>query len=221
MKTGDKKQAVILTVVAVLAVGFLGYRLIPAGSKAVTALRSGEPGVKGASRELQLPLVVTGNPFSHPKLATLPIAATQSPLPNAPIDKSGTFPFQPGRPPGASDGSGSGQGPGASDGSGSGQGPGASDGSDSGHGPDESAGVIRRLKEQVPRISVIAIMRVERPLAMLSINNTNSRAFYEGDLVAPGVRLVKVGDNVVVVKVNGKLRSIAVGSEIGGEEDSK
>src|SRR5436309_11255519 len=94
MKTGNGRQAMILAIVAILSIGFLVYQLMPAKMR---------PMVLGGSRQAagiaptmdstdNLSLLVIGNPFSHPKLATKSIApAPVSEVANG-IDKSGQMP---------------------------------------------------------------------------------------------------------------------------------
>ena len=69
MILGDKKQVTILGLVALLAIGFLVTQLIPKGGKFVASVTA-EPTKQAAEVEaVSLPLEVSGNPFSHAKLA--------------------------------------------------------------------------------------------------------------------------------------------------------
>ena len=66
MKTGNKNQAMALSVVAVLAVGFLVYQLLPAKSKPSFVARAPEVSLAGRPGKVDdMSLVVLGNPFSH------------------------------------------------------------------------------------------------------------------------------------------------------------
>lgn len=194
MRTGDVKQAVILSVVALAALVFLGVRVPPRGSSLL-------PMLGGAPRETvsatlptgeSLPLALVGNPFSHPKLAP-PQQRPAAANPRPDIDKSGGFapmavdelPNPNGRPT-----------------------------SDP---PEESAGIARQ-QEQEPRISLNAIMRVEGPVALLSLNRGKAELHKSGDELTKGVRLVDIGQTEVTLSVFGRKRVLQVGGSLGNSE---
>lgn len=194
MKTGNKTQAVVLSVVAVLAIAFLVYQLMPSqvkpllGSGARTSTAAQSP---GASQELTL--AVLGNPFSHPMLATKPAAKDVKP-PQSQIDKNGKIPpYDPGEPPGATGGA-------------------------SPKTPADIAGKDRS-KDKGPRIKLTAIMRVGDPVAMLAVDDKPGQAYGEGDLLAPNARLIKIGDSSITVRVSGVEHEIATGDSYGTPED--
>ena len=71
MKTGNKNQAVMLSVVAVGAIAFLVIELMPAKMRPSLAqilptAGKTEPSIVVTN---DLPLTLVGDPFSHPKLA--------------------------------------------------------------------------------------------------------------------------------------------------------
>lgn len=192
MKVGDKKQAAILTIVAVLALGFLFTQLLP-GKRVKFQLpvevRSAEEKPKASE---ELPLAVIGNPFSHPKLATKPVLAASPGTNFQPdIDKSGHLtPYSPGPLP---DAGGTGD-------------------------PAETAGNDRQEK-QVPRVTLTGLMRVDEPLAMLAVENREAKSYAMGDLVAENARLIAIGDNSVTIRVNGKPRELRMGETLGPKKE--
>ncbi|MEA2554350.1 MAG: hypothetical protein QOJ65_2526 [Fimbriimonadaceae bacterium] len=207
MKTGDKKQAIALTAVAVLAIGFLGSRLIPSKSATVKAVRAAEAAKPELGSDvLDLPLAVLGNPFSHPKLAvqTVKVDQAQTPAPKKPpktdIDKGklpdwagdtggdSAPPFDPGDPNSGTTNT------------------------------EENAGETRKTPRG-PRIRVIALMRVGHPLAMLAVNDGNSVTFGVGEKILDGVKLAGIGDSFVTVSDFGKLRRIKVGETSDPNQD--
>jgi hypothetical protein len=219
MKTGNKKQAMILSVVAVLAVAFLVYQLMPAKAKPFSAPASPEVSLtQNASTSQNLSLAVLGNPFSHPKLASKPVV-TDVKQPPSSIDKSGTFaPVSPGALPGAGGGS-PGQ-DGRSDSGAAGSGGAGGQGSSIPNSPAENAGKDRK-EIQGPRIKLTAIMRVGEPVAMLAVNDQPGKTYSEGDLLASNARLIKIGDSSVTVRINGKQHEIATGGSYGAPEENK
>lgn len=195
MKTGNKAQAVVLSIVAVLAVGFLIYQLVPSQGKPFLglAVASASP-AQGASAPHELTLAVLGNPFSHPMLATKPVVTHDVKQPPSQIDKSGTIsPVTPGPLPGVNAKTG-------------------------GNPPEDNAGK-HRLKVQGPRITLSAIIRVGESVAMLAINDKPGQTFSEGDTLAPNAKLIKIGDSSVTVRVNGIEHEIATGDRYEAPED--
>lgn len=199
MKTGNKTQAVVLSFVAVLAIGFLVYQLLPSKVKPSIAgvAQTGSSVAPSATADVsqELPLHLIGNPFSHPKLATHVAPAERKAPPPLPvgIDKSGSFTPVLGEPS-ATGGT-----------------------AESGSQPAESAGNTR-LKQQEPRIKLTAIMRVGDPVAMLEVDNRPGKAYGEGDLLANRATLVSIGDGAVTVRINGVPHEIALGHTYGSNE---
>lgn len=202
MKTGDKKQAVILSVVAVLAIAFLGYQLRPKTKPLVAAGVQEASATATPSEDSEaLPLTVIGNPFSHSKLATKSppkqaAAHSPTPAPNSAIDKSGGF--SPLDPASVLALAGSGK---------------------QSAGTEESAGASR-YEEQAPLVTLTGLMSVDQPLAMLAVNNQEAKAYAVGDLVAEKTRLVKIRDSSVVLEVNGKTRVLGLGETLKPKKES-
>ncbi len=205
MKTGNKIQALVLGVVAVLAIAFLVYQLMPSQSKPLlgSATRTAST-AQGPSASQELSLAVLGNPFSHPMLAAKPIKQDAKQPPSQ-IDKAGMF--SPVRPklPGVN-------------GDASQPAPDYAAKDASPNLPADNAG-NNRSKVQGPRIQLTAIMRVGEPVAMLAIDDQTGKAFSEGDLLAPNARLIKIRDSSVTVRVNGVEHEIATGDSYGAPED--
>ena len=211
MKTGNKKQAIALSVVAVLAVGFLGYQLMPSAAKPSFVSSAPEVKLEGTPGTAQnLSLAVLGNPFSHPKLAKKVLVTALPPVPNSLIDKSGSIPpFNPqALTPGAGEG---GLGEAVALASGTPQ---------TGKKPEESAGKSRS-KARGPRIKLNAIMRVGEPVAMLAVDDRHGITYSEGDVLAPGTRLIVIGDGSVTVRIFGEEHKIATGETYPPEDNKK
>ena len=186
MKTGNKSQAMILAVVAVLAIGFLIYQLLPGKEKPSFVARAPEVSLSpSAGAVATLSLEVAGNPFSHPKLAPSEPAAVPKAQPPSQIDKSGSVtPVSPEMPQVA------------------GQTPGTN--------AAENAGKTR-LKIQGPSIKLTAIMRVGDPVAMLNVNDKSGQTFGVGDLIDPKTRLIAIGGSSITVEFLGEEHEIATG----------
>jgi hypothetical protein len=211
MKTGNKNQAMALSVVAVLAVGFLVYQLLPAKSKPSFVARAPEVSLAGRPGKVDdMSLVVLGNPFSHPMLATKE-ASAPSPAPAPAIDKSGHLPPMAVSGLPGTDGSAQGS-------NGSADSPGADGGAPGSKGPADSAGNTR-LNVRGPRIKLSAILRVGEPVAMLAIDDQPGKTYSEGDLLAPGTRLLSIGDGSVTVRIFGEEHVIATGDTYKPSKD--
>jgi len=193
MKTGNKKQVILLSVVAIGAIAFLVYQLLP--SKIRPAF--GQPVARPASEpavDTDFGLALIGDPFSHPKLAVKPVAVSNA----APveIDKSGYNPFH---IPGLLD---------------------ATVAPDLGSNPAENAGAHRQ-KPQGPQITVVAVMHAGSPVAMLEVNGKEAKSFNEGDLIAPNARLISIGESSVSVRVNGEMHELSTGDSYGSKTEEK
>jgi len=199
MKTGNKKQAILLSVVAVGAIFFLGHQLMPSKLAAIGLASSAPaPATIKIDSGSDLPFALVGNPFSHPKLAVKPVAASQAQLPFSDIDKSGVF------HPLASDLPATG-----------------SYTRDSGSTPEGNAGEDRQKDQASPEIRLAAVMAVGQPIALLEVNGTEAKEFSVGDQVAEGTKLIKIEDRGVTIKVNGVLHFIAAGGTFGSKETDK
>ena len=197
MKTGNKNQAIVLSVVAVLAIAFLVYQLLPEKVKPTfAALSPAQVSTPAGHPSDDLSLALLGNPFSHPMLATKPAPGAVKPTkaPEPQIDKTGSLPVTFTRLPAA-----------GQDGQASKQ-------------PAESAGATR-LKDQGPRIKLTAIMRVGDPVAMLEVDDQPAKALGEGDLIAKDSTLVSIGDGMVTIRVRGVEHQIAMGETFGSHEE--
>lgn len=205
MKTGNKKQAIVLSAIALLAVAFLVYQLMPAKGTPFSAAPTPAASSSGTPSPSQdLSLAVMGNPFSHPKLASKVVSEMPSPQPKASIDKSGSVPLKPSGLPNPEDVDRS-----------TPQG-----GTSGGSTPEDIAG-NNRLKVQGPRIKLTAIMRVGEAVAMLEVNDQPEKTFVEGDRLAPNASLVKIGDSSITVLINGMKHEIATGDTYGSSEEKR
>jgi hypothetical protein len=199
MKAGNKKQAAILSVVAVGAIGFLIYQLVPSkvGNLAAAITGSGSNAAAApSSAPDNLSLLVLGAPFSHPKLAAKPVVALAAPQMPSDINKNGKDPFNPGAPTDANSST------------------------TTPAGPDESAGEGQQEKKG-PSIRVTAIMIVDQPIAMLSVDGGDAKQYSEGDQLSDRTRLISIGESSVTVRINGALHQIATGQTYGGDTQEK
>lgn len=196
MKTGNKNQAILLSVVAVGAIAFLAHQLMPAKFIPLGSVAAAPRAASTPSADLsKLPLTLLGNPYSHPKLATLPTITAAAPISD--IDKN--VPFDPFAGPLAKAsivtwGSGS--------------------------NTADSAGEDRQ-KPQGPQIRVAAVIAVGEPEAMLEVNGKEATPFSVGDLIASNARLVQVSDASVKVRINGIVHEIAMGATYGLKENKE
>ena len=207
MKTGNKSQAVILTVVAIGAIGFLVIQLLPAKLKPIVGLStSAASGSQTSIVDTNLPLMLVGDPFSHPKLAVKKEAQSPGPKPPREILR-GAFPL--GLPgldaPGVEPMSGSGDG---------GSEP------DLGSKTEENAGTSQQ-KQQVPQISLVGIEDAGTPVALLQVGNEEERTYRAGEKLAKGVWLTVVDHGFVEVRVGDEDHRIGLGEKYGGSNEDK
>lgn len=145
-----------------------------------------------------------GDPFSHPKLATN-LGAAPPPVataPNAAPTATGMSAPAPALPPPAIGGTLPVK-------------PQFNIVPDGSPKPAENAGNDREQKEsQGPKVALTAIVKVDKPVAFLSLNGGESRAFRPGDLLAPGVRLSHVGNGFVRFQSPKASFHLSVGQEI-------
>jgi hypothetical protein len=183
------------------AVGFLAFSVAGLGKTVVSRMSALPRGPDDArTSETTLPLELLGDPFSHPKLtsaaaeveasmtATPPSGEGEAPpsLPGGRGGFSGLAPFNVGIGPRLPNG----------------------------EQPAETAGGNRDI-EGGRRLSVAlsAIVKVNRAVALLSVNDGESRAFRKGDLICPGLRLVEIGAGAVTLRTPQKTFELKVGGE--------
>ncbi len=193
MKTGNRNQAIILSIVAVGAIVFLVIQLLPAKIRPTLGGLTSRP-VADAPVSTNFALTLVGDPFSHPKLAVKPVAAVVSnPVPSD-IDKSGYTPVHwPGLPN-------------------------VQDTTESGSNPADNAGTHRQ-KPKDPVITVVAVVHAGSPVAMLEVAGKEAQSFKEGDLLAPHARLISIGDGSVSVLINGEMHEISTGETYGSKTE--
>ena len=197
MTLTSAQKLILLSVMATAAVGFLAFSVAGLG-KTVVSRMSASPRDTEEVKESQttLPLELLGDPFSHPKLTAeaakpgaiaTPGATTMPPaLPGGVTGLTGVGPFQVGLDP---------------------QFPG-------GDQPAESAGLNRNMEGgRRLSVSLTAIVKVSRAVALLSVNNGETRAFRQGDLVCPGLRLIEIGSGAVTLRTPEKTFELKVGGE--------
>lgn len=200
MKTGNVRQVMILSAVAIGAIGFLGNTLLGLGKSVVSSLRQADPAEKDAPADDAAPSQLMGDPFFHPRLANA-IAATPpkpetkvEPPAAAPDAMQGQFGALPGPIPVRPDVTAVPEPPSQ---------------------PAENTGIDRKEDgETAPRIGLTAVVKVDKPVAFLSLNGGDSRAFRPGDLVAPGLRLLTVADGFVIFRSPKASYRLSVGQEI-------
>lgn len=77
MTVGDPRKAFLLSVIAFLALGFCGWRLLPKAETVVTQMLDNS-GVHAPvpSNEGEYPMTLLNDPFSHPGFKTQPVSQT-------------------------------------------------------------------------------------------------------------------------------------------------
>lgn len=201
MKRSDPKQVAILSIVAVGAVLYLGFTLFGAGQKVASLMIPSTSREAGAKPEGELPAELLKDPFSHPKLVNADkqappqrtVAVDESPQPPA-LPFAGRFEGGTGLAPLS---------------------PIVLQSAQKGDQPAEIAGPDRKEIE-APRklVALSAIVKVERQMAFLSVNGSESRAFRAGALLAPGLRLLSIGESSVKLGTADKTIELAVGGEV-------
>lgn len=197
MTLSRTQKIAVLSVMAVAAVGFLAFSIAGLGKEVVTRMSAAPRDPVDDKANSELPLELLGEPFSHPVLArAAEEAATSSPggtassnpmpptLPGGLSGFTGLAPFNVGLAP------------------------------QTGDEPPENAGLNRNIDEG-RRLSVAlsAIVKVNRAVALLSVNKGESRAYRAGDLVCPGLRLVAIGQGAVTLRTAQKTFELRVGGE--------
>jgi hypothetical protein len=196
MKTGNKNQAVILSIVAVGAIGFLAIQLTPAKLGPASA-NPGQSSTSAAAIGIptDLPLALAGDPFSHSRLATKRVTTDPGMRPRSEFGLDAP-PLKPLGPYGENYDTQSNQ------------------------GTEENAGIDRQ-KPQGPQISVLAVMRAGTPVAMLQVGGKEANTYMQGELLSNGVWLVAIGGNYVKVRVNGEVHRIDIGDTYGAGDGDK
>ena len=62
-------------------------------------------------------------------------------------------------------------------------------------------------------VALTAIVKVNLAVALLSVNDGETRAFRQGDLVCPGLRLVEIGSGAVTLRTPEKTFELRVEGE--------
>lgn len=200
MRPSNPKQVLILSIVAVGAIGFLGTSILGIGKSVVSRLAEGGEETKSDPVAATRPTDLLGDPFSHPKLAlasepTNPDSKPDAaPKPAQPPNLDGTLPPLPGTRPLQ---------------------PNVGIVPDTEVQPDETTGNSRKPDGKVgPRVALTAVVKVKNSIAFLSVNGGETRAYRQGDLLAPGFRLIAVGEGQVTIRNAQATFQMAVGQEI-------
>lgn len=185
MKSGDPKQVVLLSIVAVGAVGFCGYQIVGSKPVALQAVQQPEPThteSSTVSSELY-PTTLSGDPFSDPHLV---VAAGIKSAP-APKDHKEGGEEPPTRPP-------------------SGQlfpmPMGALPGSTAEGGipsqPEENTGATNKKNGASPamKICLEGVVSTEGSFAMLTVNGKDFDTVRAGQ-VLEGIKILSIGSNFV------------------------
>lgn len=187
MTTGDPKQAIILSVVAVGAIGFVVFRMIPRGETPVGIATSPRQVTTDttADQPKKFPTVVLSNAFWHPKIGERPIVTTPPSTGGTKRTPNGSGSVRPETP---FDGL-------------SGQLP-----------PVGNTGENQQLKEG-PKIRLDAIIGTDgKREALLSFGTDELHKAYVGSKFAD-VAVVAITDTTVRIRIGKKEHVIAVGEE--------
>ena len=196
MTLSNTQKLIALSVMATGAVGFLAISVAGLGQTVVSRMAASPRDPEDDRVQKTLPLELLGDPFSHPKLASeaakpgaiVNTGDTTMPpaLTGSPEDMTGLSPFQVGLTPPLANG----------------------------EQPAESAGPNRNM-EGGRRLSVAltAIVKVNLAVALLSVNDGETRAYRKGDLVCPGLRLIGIGSGAVTLRTPDKTFELKVGGE--------
>ncbi len=195
MTTGNKSQAIVLSIVALGAIGFLGKTVLGGGSGKLSLAHSARTAKPSSNFHLSmLDSSLTVDPFSSPKLATkaadraIPSDVTASKEPRAHRDTSAEFAPMPL------------------------SGPVALPGTLIEH-PEGNTGNHRSQDRAVLTVRLNATLRVEQQLAVISIGSEEAREYRAGSTIAPGISIVAIGDDRVTFSAHGIKKSIAVGED--------
>lgn len=206
MKIGDQKQAVILSVVAVGAIGFLVLQLKGKGGSVAALNGSGAANTTSPSHTLaDIPTTLYGDPFSNAVL--IKQDETKKP-PDKATPKSG--------PPNTKlhvDATDGGYAPEDPDIMGA-IGPKLPGATADGDGKKS----LRQGPEvpKPPELELEGIVSAGHPQAFIAINGGSPIAFRQGSAIAPGVVLKKIYDNKIDLTIAGhkKTATLTVGSKL-------
>jgi len=202
MKVGNKSQALILSFVALGAIGFLFAQIQGAAGRAAKNLRAmatasvGGPGTEAT--ENRLPKSYYGDPFSHP---ALPRSEQQKPAQSdgesgqssasegPPVRGNGLFGSRP-LPIGDMIG---------------------------GSLPDLSTAVVKSEDPQPrkgPNVALQAIVMANAPMAFVAVDGGEPRRFKIGDSPAQGVVIVGIREGAVDFQFSKSRKTLTVGESI-------
>jgi len=203
MKSSDPKQVAILSLVAISAIGYLGFTLLGSGQKAAMRMAAREQTAESeAEGEAVASQELLRDSFTHPVLirnrreeqqkASL-ASAPPAPLGGKATSGASGFMWPSGIGPLRVTHEG---------------------GEGAAELPADSTGLNRKSVEAPrPTVSLSAVVKVERAMAFLSINGKESLAFRAGDLVAPGLRLVAIAADSVTLRTPRKVVELKLGEE--------
>lgn len=205
MKVGDKRQATALSLVAIGAIGFLIYSIIPQAAKAVRAAGA-KPAVETGEVQV-VNLVLNHDPFYHPLLKahlqaendSVKADTNEEPTPKplsgrlgeqdlGPLPAASIGPYEPDasyRPGAKESPSGDHSKPTSST------------------GPDKAKPIMLTLQ---------GTMKIDRASAIIALGDGDGKAYSIGDIVLPGVRLVGVGDQLAEISYHGKKIRLTLGT---------
>lgn len=198
MRASDPKQVAVLSVVAVAAIGYLGYTLFGSGkaSKPMRLVREAAAEAPVGSTD-KLPTEMIGDPFFHPMLVKRDEETPQSPGAQTQPSKS-TAPNVPPMPPI--------QGilPASPFGVRYTVGP---------QQPAEDTGANRKEERAGLRLALTAIVKVDQSMALLSLGGKDTQTFRVGQTLGENIRLIAIGEDSITVATKQGKRRIHIGEE--------
>jgi hypothetical protein len=202
MTLGNTKHTIVLGIVAVGAIGFLGMTIVKAGSKASGTQAAPVKSAEEDPVQPEVTLELLADAFSHPLLteaareqAGQPKTVGQAPPPPMEgLETVGNFPLGiPGLPPGPVTLVGPG---------------------DKGPPAEVTGGSRKSLETQGPIVALSAIVKVNRSVAFIRLNNGESRSYQQGELIVPGLRLLAIGEGFVRLRTPTRELEVRVGEEV-------
>lgn len=209
MKVGDKKQAILLSVVAVGAIIFLFSQLGGAlkGASTMPKILAAVTGsaVPSARVDGSYPEVVLRDAFSHPKLESSIPKPTTEPLKQAVASDSEAGTAKPARLAGAAP---------ADPSWFEARGDAGAALPDPDH-PEENTGKAEKENGK-PEVSVkiLATMRAHVWTAVVQVGSEPSRVVSKGQSLAKGIRITDIGEDGITVRSQGAEQLLGVGSEV-------
>ena len=212
MKTGDPKQAAILSIVAVGAVGFLFSQLRGkgAGPLAATSRVAANESASTAGDSPELPSSLYGDPFNHPILIKMAIAAKQGDKPKSqdPPKKEIHIPPLTLGPFGSVMGTGEDDVlPDPSDAS-------EKKGGEKRQPSTPDAQQAAQAPPKPPALHLSAIVSATHAVALMRVGDGSTQEFLPGQKMADGVVLQSIAEDHVVISFGHKTFSIHVGSTL-------